>query len=169
LKRSEAVLALAGSAATESDDCHVALNFAAVFRAPVVFLFRAERSTPAGQVVRRASGYAIAAEQMSGDDPQALQRRLSDLMAAARGGKGPAILEVAPPTKQATELIGELGGPGALASAGLRCEDAFREALEGRRPGLGSMIHGVFAEPSWPLLAQARDLAGETVVAPEEV
>jgi hypothetical protein len=139
LKRSEAVLALAGSAATESDDCHVALNFAAVFRAPVVFLFRAERSTPA------------------------------DLMAAARGGKGPAILEVAPPTKQATELIGELGGPGALASAGLRCEDAFREALEGRRPGLGSMIHGVFAEPSWPLLAQARDLAGETVVAPEEV
>ncbi len=100
--------------------------------------------------------------------PRHSKSRLSERMAAARAGKGPAILEVAAPSKRAPELAGELP-PGALASAGLRCEEAFTEALQGRRPGLASMVHGVFAEPSWPLLEQARELAGETVVAPEEV
>ncbi len=165
LERPEAVMALAGSAAADTDDCHVALNFSAVFRAPVVFLFRGE---PGGQLVRRASGYAIPAEQMSGDDPAAIQRRLGDLMSAARAGKGPAILEVAQPTKRPAELAVELGSA-AIAAARARCEEAFKEALRGRRPGLASVTLGVFSEPTWPLLAQARELAGEQPVNPEEV
>jgi len=181
LKRSEAVVVLAGSAAADTDDCHVALNFAAVFRAPVVFLFRSERgatsehsrlTAQAGQITRRASGYAISAEQMSGDDPLALQQRLNDLLGAARAGKGPAILEVTQPTKRPADLIGELSalaGPAALASARARCEEAFQEALQGRRPGLASLTQGVFSEPTWPLLEQAREAAGEQVINPEEV
>jgi len=162
LKRREATLALAGAAAADTDDCHVALNFASVFRAPVVFLFRAEREGPAGQLVRRAAGYAIPAQQMSGDDPAAVQRRLGELMEAARQGKGPAILEVAQPAKRSAD-------PAALASARRRVEDAFKEARQGRRPSPAALVQGVFTEPTWPLLAQARELAGEPAVSPEEV
>ena len=167
LKRPEAILALAGSAAADTDDCHVALNFAAVC-APVVFLSRSERGAAAGQLVKRATGYAIPAEQVSGDDPAALQRRLGDLMGAVAPARGRRFWRSPTPLNALPTWLERLG-LAVLAVARARCEEAFREALQGRRPGLASMTLGVFSEPTWPLLAQARELAGEQSVNPEEV
>jgi 2-oxoisovalerate dehydrogenase E1 component alpha subunit len=163
LGRPEATLALAGAAAADTDDCHVALNFAAVFRAPAVFVFRSERGDGDQSMVRRASGYAIPAEQIAGDDPAAVQRRLGELLEAARSGKGPAIVEVTQPVKRA------VASAAALAQARGRVEAAFKEAQQGRRPSPAALVLGVFSELTWPLVAQARELAGEPAVSPEEV
>lgn len=162
LKRDEAVVALAGAVATDADDCHVALNFAAVFRAPVVFLFRGDSGRLPGEIAARALGYAVHAEEVNGSDLPAVQRRLESMLAAARAGKGPSVLEVTPPAPLEVEAA-------MLWQARTQCDAAFALAQRGRRPGLDSLTHGVLAQPTWPLDEELRIVRGEPLVPPEEI
>jgi 2-oxoisovalerate dehydrogenase E1 component alpha subunit len=103
-RRSEdrVVLALVGDGGTSEGDFHEALNFAAVFRAPVVFFVQnnrfaisvpLEKQTAAPALAYKGVGYGIPSEQVDGNDLVAVLSVLDHAVAHARGGAGPFLVE----------------------------------------------------------------------------
>ena len=96
------VVALCGDGATSEGDFHEALNFAAVFHLPVVFLVQnngyaisvpLSRQTAAPSLAHKAIGYGMPGERVDGNDLAALLSVLGDAVASARAGGGPALVE----------------------------------------------------------------------------
>ncbi|HVH21390.1 MAG TPA: pyruvate dehydrogenase (acetyl-transferring) E1 component subunit alpha [Pseudonocardia sp.] len=96
------VLALCGDGATSEGDFHEALNFAAVFAAPVVFLVQnnkyaisvpLHRQTAAPSLAAKGVGYGIPGVRVDGNDLAALNGVLSDGVQRARDGAGPTLVE----------------------------------------------------------------------------
>ena len=95
-------LALCGDGATSEGDFHEALNFAAVFRAPVVFLVQnnkyaisvpLSRQTAAPSFAHKGVGYGVPAVLVDGNDVAALDAVLGEAVAHAAGGAGPVLVE----------------------------------------------------------------------------
>ncbi|MCZ2826298.1 MULTISPECIES: pyruvate dehydrogenase (acetyl-transferring) E1 component subunit alpha [unclassified Modestobacter] len=95
-------LALCGDGATSEGDFHEALNFAAVFRAPVVFLVQNNqyaisvplaRQSVAPSLAHKGIGYGVPGERVDGNDVAALLAVLGTAMARARAGEGPQLVE----------------------------------------------------------------------------
>jgi len=95
-------LAFTGDGATSEGDVHEAMNLAAVWRLPVVFIIENNRyglSTPTEeqyaceQLVDRAVGYGMPGEQVDGNDVLAVRDAVAGAVARARGGEGPSIIE----------------------------------------------------------------------------
>jgi pyruvate dehydrogenase E1 component alpha subunit len=91
-----------GDGATGTGSFHEAVNLAALWRLPVVFLCQNNRyaemtptheAQPVSSVADRASGYGIAGLQVDGNDPDAVHRALEQAVARARAGEGPTLLE----------------------------------------------------------------------------
>jgi pyruvate dehydrogenase E1 component alpha subunit len=100
--RSTVAMAFIGDGATSEGDFHEALNFAAVFKAPVVFLIQNNRyaiSVPlskqsaAPSLGYKGIGYGIASEQVDGNDAMAMLAVLNKAVAHARTGQGPVLVE----------------------------------------------------------------------------
>ena len=96
------VMAMCGDGATSEGDFHEALNFAAVFKAPVVFFVQNNeyaisvplaRQTVAPSLAHKAVGYGMPGERVDGNDIAALLSVLGDAVAAARAGGGPSLVE----------------------------------------------------------------------------
>ena len=96
------VLAMIGDGGTSEGDFHEALNFAAVFRAPVVFLVQnnrfaisvpLEKQTAAPALAYKGVGYGVASEQVDGNDLVAVLSVLDHAVAHARRGAGPFLVE----------------------------------------------------------------------------
>ncbi len=96
------VLALCGDGATSEGDFHEALNFAAVFHIPVVFLVQNNQyaiSVPlihqsvAPSLAHKAIGYGMPGERVDGNDLPALLAVLGSAVERARNGGGPALVE----------------------------------------------------------------------------
>lgn len=96
------VLALCGDGATSEGDFHVALNFAAVFHVPAVFLVQNNQyaiSVPlihqsvAPSLAHKAIGYGMPGERVDGNDLAALLAVLGSAVDRARNGGGPALIE----------------------------------------------------------------------------
>ncbi|WP_131739116.1 pyruvate dehydrogenase (acetyl-transferring) E1 component subunit alpha [Actinomadura roseirufa] len=96
------VLAFVGDGATSEGDFHEALNFAAVFKAPVVFLVQnnryaisvpLERQTAAPSLAYKGVGYGVRSEQVDGNDPVAVLAVLAAAAEHARAGHGPFLVE----------------------------------------------------------------------------
>lgn len=96
------VLALCGDGATSEGDFHEALNFAAVFRAPVVFLVQNNgfaisvplaRQTAAPSLAHKGIGYGIGSEQVDGNDPVAMLAVLDEARRYVSDGNGPVLVE----------------------------------------------------------------------------
>jgi 2-oxoisovalerate dehydrogenase E1 component alpha subunit len=95
-------LALCGDGATSEGDFHEALNFAAVLRAPVVFLVQNNeyaisvplaKQTAAPSLAHKGIGYGIPGERVDGNDAAALLAVLGDAVTRARAGGGPQLVE----------------------------------------------------------------------------
>ncbi|KFG04001.1 MULTISPECIES: pyruvate dehydrogenase (acetyl-transferring) E1 component subunit alpha [Streptomyces] len=95
-------MALVGDGATSEGDFHEALNFAAVFRAPVVFLVQNNkyaisvplaRQTAAPALAYKGVGHGMRSEQVDGNDPVAVLAVLTEAVAHARAGHGPFLVE----------------------------------------------------------------------------
>ncbi|MFJ7155283.1 thiamine pyrophosphate-dependent enzyme [Streptomyces sp. NPDC101118] len=95
-------LVLIGDGATSEGDFHEALNFAAVFRSPVVFLIQnngfaisvpLEKQSAAPSLAYKGIGYGIPSEQVDGNDAAALLAVLDRAVARARAGEGPTLVE----------------------------------------------------------------------------
>jgi pyruvate dehydrogenase E1 component alpha subunit len=91
-----------GDGASSQGDVHEAMNFAGVFRAPVVFFVQnngwaisvpTERQVAGGSVAARGAGYGIPALQVDGNDAAAVLEATRRAVARARAGHGPAIVE----------------------------------------------------------------------------
>jgi pyruvate dehydrogenase E1 component alpha subunit len=96
------VLAMCGDGATSEGDFHEALNFAAVFHLPVVFLVQNNQyaiSVPlahqsvAPSLAHKAVGYGMAGERVDGNDVVALLAVLGRAVKLAREGSGPFLVE----------------------------------------------------------------------------
>jgi pyruvate dehydrogenase E1 component alpha subunit len=96
------VLALIGDGGTSEGDFHEAINFAAVFRVPVVFLVQnnrfaisvpLEKQTAAPALAYKGVGYGVASEQVDGNDLVAVLSVLDHAVAHARRGGGPFLVE----------------------------------------------------------------------------
>nr|WP_245351771.1 thiamine pyrophosphate-dependent enzyme [Pseudonocardia parietis] len=96
------VLALCGDGATSEGDFHEALNFAAVFRAPVVFLVQNNKyaiSVPLAQqcvaasLADKAIGYGMPGVRVDGNDLAALLTVLDEAVDRAGAGDGPTLVE----------------------------------------------------------------------------
>jgi pyruvate dehydrogenase E1 component alpha subunit len=95
-------LAFCGDGGTSEGDFHEALNFAAVFRAPVVFLVQnngyaisvpLSRQTVAPSLAHKGIGYGIGSEQVDGNDPVAMMAVMDEAARFVRAGNGPVIVE----------------------------------------------------------------------------
>ncbi|HWH00388.1 MAG TPA: pyruvate dehydrogenase (acetyl-transferring) E1 component subunit alpha, partial [Pilimelia sp.] len=100
--RDTVALAFLGDGATSEGDFHEAVNFAAVFRAPVVFFVQnnryaisvpLSRQTAARALAYKGVGYGVPGEQVDGNDPMAVLAVLHTAVAHARGGRGPYLVE----------------------------------------------------------------------------
>ncbi|HEY8480694.1 MAG TPA: pyruvate dehydrogenase (acetyl-transferring) E1 component subunit alpha [Spirillospora sp.] len=96
------VMALCGDGATSEGDFHEALNFAAVFGAPVVFLVQNNqyaisvplaRQTAAPSLAHKGVGYGVPGERVDGNDAAALLDVLGTAVERARAGEGPQLVE----------------------------------------------------------------------------
>lgn len=95
-------LVLIGDGGTSEGDFHEALNFAAVFHAPVVFLVQnngyaisvpLSRQTAAPSLAHKGVGYGVRSERVDGNDPVAMLAVLTDAVESARAGGGPVLVE----------------------------------------------------------------------------
>ncbi|SFW69479.1 pyruvate dehydrogenase (acetyl-transferring) E1 component subunit alpha [Amycolatopsis australiensis] len=95
-------LALIGDGATSEGDFHEALNFAAVFKAPVVFFVQNnryaisvpfEKQSAAPALSYKGIGYGMRSEQVDGNDAVAVLAVLDDAVKHAREGRGPVLVE----------------------------------------------------------------------------
>jgi 2-oxoisovalerate dehydrogenase E1 component alpha subunit len=95
-------MALVGDGGTSEGDFHEALNFAAVWRAPVVFLVQNNgfaisvplaKQTAAPSLAHKAVGYGMPGRLVDGNDAPAVHEVLSDAVRRARAGAGPTLVE----------------------------------------------------------------------------
>ncbi|MFD6923080.1 pyruvate dehydrogenase (acetyl-transferring) E1 component subunit alpha [Streptomyces sp. NPDC059944] len=95
-------LALVGDGGTSEGDFHEALNFAAVWQAPVVFLVQNNgfaisvplaKQTAAPSLAHKAVGYGMPGRLVDGNDALAVHQVLGEAIARARAGGGPTLVE----------------------------------------------------------------------------
>jgi pyruvate dehydrogenase E1 component alpha subunit len=100
--RDTVALVFIGDGATSEGDFHEGVNFAAVFRAPVVFFVQnnqyaisvpLSRQTAAPTLAHKGVGYGVASEQVDGNDPVAVLAVLTAAVEHARAGLGPFLVE----------------------------------------------------------------------------
>jgi TPP-dependent pyruvate/acetoin dehydrogenase alpha subunit len=91
-----------GDGATGTGSFHEAVNLAALWRLPVVFVCQnnhyaemtpTAHAQPVTDVADRAAGYGIPGVLVDGNDPDAVHRALGMAVARARSGDGPTLLE----------------------------------------------------------------------------
>lgn len=97
-----AVLVYFGDGATSKGDFHEALNFAGVFKVPVVFLCQnnhwaisvpLRQQTASQTLAQKAIAYGFEGIQVDGNDVLAVYKATSEALERARSGGGPTLLE----------------------------------------------------------------------------
>ncbi|MFB7913628.1 pyruvate dehydrogenase (acetyl-transferring) E1 component subunit alpha [Streptomyces sp. NPDC056061] len=95
-------LAMVGDGGTSEGDFHEALNFAAVWQAPVVFLVQNNgfaisvplaKQTAAPSLAHKAVGYGMPGRLVDGNDVAAVHQVLGEAVVRARNGGGPTLVE----------------------------------------------------------------------------
>lgn len=101
-KEDSAVLAFVGDGGTSEGDFHEALNFAAVWNSPVVFIVQnnqwaisvpRSKQTKSRTIAQKALAYDIPGLQVDGNDALAMYRATSEALERARKGEGPTLIE----------------------------------------------------------------------------
>ena len=91
-----------GDGATGTGSFHEAVNLAALWKIPIVFVCQNNRyaemtptveAQPVAGVADRAAGYGLPGEQVDGNDPDAVHLALDGAVTRARNGGGPTLLE----------------------------------------------------------------------------
>ena len=97
-----AVLTTFGDGGTSTGDFHAAMNFAGVFRLPVVFFCEnnryaishpVERQTASGTLAEKAPAYGLPGLRVDGNDVLAVRKAVGDAMERARAGEGGTLIE----------------------------------------------------------------------------
>lgn len=101
-KKDEVVFTFVGDGGTSEGDFHEALNFAAVWKAPVVFViqnnqyaisFNVKNQTTSKNLAIKSYSYGIKGIQVDGNDFFAMSRATEEAVKAAKKGEGPVLIE----------------------------------------------------------------------------
>ncbi len=101
-KEKIATMVYFGDGATSKGDFHEALNFAGVFKVPVVFVCQnnqwaisvpREKQSASETLAQKALAYGIAGIQVDGNDVLAVYKATKEALDRARTGKGPTLIE----------------------------------------------------------------------------
>jgi len=101
-RQDQVALALLGDGATSEGDTHEALNFAAVWRAPAVFLVQnngyaisvpLDKQTAAPALAYKGVGYGMRSLLIDGNDAAAVYAAVSSAVTRAAAGHGPTLIE----------------------------------------------------------------------------
>ena len=100
-QRAAAALVYFGDGATSEGDVHEAMNYAGVFRAPVVFFVQNNQwaiSVPlekqtAAPIHRKAEAYGFPGLRVDGNDADAVYDATAEALERARAGGGPTLIE----------------------------------------------------------------------------
>ncbi|MGW8328262.1 pyruvate dehydrogenase (acetyl-transferring) E1 component subunit alpha [Streptomyces sp. NPDC055897] len=169
-------LALVGDGGTSEGDFHEALNFAAVWQAPVVFLVQNNgfaisvplaKQTAAPSLAHKAVGYGMPGRLVDGNDAPAVHQVLSEAVGRARRGGGPTLIEAVTYRMEAhtnaddaTRYRGSAEVDawrdhdpirlleGELTARGLIDEDGIRAAAEAAETMAAALREQMNAEPS---------------------
>ena len=96
------IAAYLGDGATSEGDFHVALNFAGVFKAPVVFICQnnhwaisvpSHKQTASESIAIKATAYGLPGVKVDGNDAVAVYVAVREAVARARSGGGPSLIE----------------------------------------------------------------------------
>jgi TPP-dependent pyruvate/acetoin dehydrogenase alpha subunit len=91
-----------GDGATSEGDFHEAMNFAAVYNTPTIFLcqnngfaisYPREEQTRSESLAMKAEGYGMRGVQVDGNDVAAVLTAVGEAVDSARRGDGPALIE----------------------------------------------------------------------------
>jgi pyruvate dehydrogenase E1 component alpha subunit len=97
-----AAVAFFGDGATSEGDFHEALNFAALWKVPVVFVclnngwaisLPREQQTSSATIAQKAIAYGMEGVQVDGNDPLAVYQATTEALDRARQGGGPTLIE----------------------------------------------------------------------------
>lgn len=101
-KADTVVLAFLGDGATSSADFHVAMNFAGVFKVPIVFVCQNNhwsislptwRQTASESIAIKADAYGMPGVRVDGNDVEAVYAAARQAIDQARKGDGPTLIE----------------------------------------------------------------------------
>lgn len=95
-KESSAAVVLFSDDVMDSGDFHNAMNFAGVFKAPVVFVCKSSRRAPPAS--ERAVAYGVASTRVDGSDALAVVTIVRQAVTRAAEGKGATIVEAVMPS-----------------------------------------------------------------------
>src|SRR5205085_12683391 len=96
------IAAYMGDGATSEGDFHVAMNFAGVFKAPVVFICQnnhwaisvpTSKQTASENIAVKAHAYGFPGVKVDGNDAVAVYLAVKDAVDRARNGGGPTLVE----------------------------------------------------------------------------
>jgi pyruvate dehydrogenase E1 component alpha subunit/2-oxoisovalerate dehydrogenase E1 component alpha subunit len=96
------VFAYLGDGATSSADFHVAMNFAGVFKVPVVFICQnnhwsisvpTKNQTASETIAIKAQAYGFPGVKVDGNDAEAVYQAVAEAVSRARSGKGATLVE----------------------------------------------------------------------------
>lgn len=155
-----AVLATLDEAAVEAGEFHNAMNFAGVFRAPVVFVVRAK-----GEVARKAFAYGVLPQRVDGRDVLAVHRVVRDALDRARSGGGATLIEagLAGEGDPVARMRAHLAGKGLvdegtdarwIETADAAIAQAIEKAERAGVPPAATAFDDVYATPPWHLAEQ---------------
>lgn len=152
---------------------HNGVNFAGVFKAPVVFLCRSFAPTggaeePASVPVEHGVAYGVRAVVVDAGDAHAVAAAVREAVARARAGEGPTLVEA----RSAKDADGDADmNVSASASANVDAElaraveaevaAALAEAEKAAPPTRGALFDGAYAAPPWSLAEQRALASGE--------
>jgi pyruvate dehydrogenase E1 component alpha subunit len=95
-------LAMHGDGATSEGDFHEAMNFAGVFKAPIIFFCEnngwaisvpRHHQTASRTLAQKAEAYGMAGEIVDGNDVLAVYKVVTEALERARAGEGPTLVE----------------------------------------------------------------------------
>lgn len=101
-KQPNVVVTTIGDGATSEGDFNEALNYAGVFKAPVIFVVQnngwaistpRHRQTAAEQIADRGAGFGVMSQVVDGNDVLAVYQVASEAIERAREGQGPTLIE----------------------------------------------------------------------------
>jgi pyruvate dehydrogenase E1 component alpha subunit len=102
LGRDDVAIAYFGDGGTSEGDFHEAMNFAGVYKAPVIFFCQnngwaisvpRSRQTAAETLAQKAVAYGMAGRRVDGNDVLAVYQVVSEAVTRARRGEGPTLVE----------------------------------------------------------------------------
>lgn len=179
MKREDVVaLACFGEGATSSGDFHSGLNFAGVFKAPVVFLCRnngwaisvpAARQTAASSFWLKGTAYGIPGVAVDGSDLFAVHRAVADAVQRAARGEGATLIEATTARQrdplqrvrqhlEAQKLWGDKDEAEHAARVRAELDVALAIAQGEPRPPRESMFDDVYRAAPWHLHEEREEL-----------